>query len=223
MPKATSPILGRWKRARGRTRSASSCFRHPTDSSGGGSRRRRRRLRLAADRAVPVFLGIAKALAHGDGAKAVAKERLEHVPRQVVDGLVDGVVLDLEPLGVGRVLALDGIVPNLLGRLDEVGRVVEVALGVQVEVGDVVAEVVEPRVRRGVAGRVRRPHVRGEVAQDVGNGNLVVDHLVAELGLAERRETLVRPRVAGYLVAFADHAADQVGPRRRRVVDGAFA
>lgn len=64
----------------------------------------------------------------------------EHIVRQVVHGLVVDVVLDVEEavrLDVGRV---DGLVPDVLARLDERRVVHQIALGVEVEVDGVVAE-----------------------------------------------------------------------------------
>lgn len=151
--------------AKVRTASAVRGIRETTggrgDSRGGGSRGGFRgagagRRWDAVNGAVPVLLGVVEAFADGDGAEAVAEERLEHVVGQVVDGLVDGVMLNLEPLGVGRRHALHIVVPDVLGILNEIGAVMEVALSVKVEVGDVVAEIVEVAFTGGVASRVGR-------------------------------------------------------------------
>ena len=66
-------------------------------------------------------------------------------------------MLDLQPLGGGRVGSFDGAIPDVLALLDGVWVVVKVALGVEVEVRDVVAEIAEDGVNLSVAGRVRRP------------------------------------------------------------------
>lgn len=179
--------------------------------------------RAGAWGAVPVLLGVAETLADGDGLEAAREEGVEHVARQIVHGLVDGVVLDLQPLGRLGVLANDGIVPDVLGNLDLAAIVMQVALGIEVEVGNMISKVAEPAVCRAVAGGIRRAHVGWEVAQDIGQRNFVKEHLVTELLLGESRESLMRPGVAGDLVAFVDHALDEGSPRQFWVVDGAFA
>jgi hypothetical protein len=70
----------------------------------------------------------------------VLEQRREHIVRQVIDSLIVDVVLDVEEairLGIGRV---DGLVPDVLGALDQLGVVHQVTLGVEVEVNGVIAE-----------------------------------------------------------------------------------
>lgn len=57
------------------------------------------------------------------------------------------------------------------------------------------------------------PHVSREVTQQVGESDLIVDHLVAELLCADGGESLVGPRVASNLVALGDHALAKVSLR----------
>lgn len=135
-----------------------SCGRSDGDGEGGGSGAGGGRAgagRGIADGAVPVLLGVAEALSDSDGLEAVAEKGLEHVVCQVVDGLVDRIVLDLQPLGVGGVLAFHVVIPDVLGVLNELWAVMKVALSVQVEVGDVVAKVIQVAFTSGVTGGVR--------------------------------------------------------------------
>jgi hypothetical protein len=105
--------------------------------------------------------------------------------------LIDGVVLDAKPLGSAWVATFDIGIPDILGLLDCVGVIVQIALGVKVKVGDMVAEISQPLVGSSVAGRVRRAHISREIAKDIRQSSLQVVHLVKEFGLAESGETLV--------------------------------
>lgn len=108
----------------------------------------------------------------------------------------------------------------VLGDLD-VGELV-VVIRVEVEVRDDVAESLQHVLAGSVAGRVGRAHVGRVLSDDVADGHLVLDHLVVSLSIGDDTEILVRPGVAGYLVALGDHSLDDVGPLRGGV-DGALA
>lgn len=99
----------------------------------------------------------------------------------------------------------------------------KVALSIEVKVGNVIAKLIKPSIGIFIAGRVRRSHVGRKVAQDVGDSNLIVDHLIPELGSAQCCEALVRPCVTGDLVAISDHSPDESRPCCIWVVDGSFA
>lgn len=99
----------------------------------------------------------------------------------------------------------------------------EVSLSVEVKVGNVIAKLIKPSIGIFIAGRVRRSHVRWKVSQDVGESNLIVDHLVPELGPAQRREALMRPCMTGDLVAVSDHSSNESRPCCVWVVDSSFA
>lgn len=99
----------------------------------------------------------------------------------------------------------------------------KVTLSIEVKVCDVITKLIKPSIGIFIAGRVRRSHVGRKVAQDVGDSNLIVYHLVPELGSAQRREALMRPCVTGDLVAVSDHSSDESRPCCIWVVDGSFA
>jgi len=149
----------------------------------------------------------------------VADERLEHVLGQVVDDLPVDVVLDVQEAVDVRVGGVDGAVPDVLADLDLVGLGVQVTLGVEVEVGDMVAQVIHYLLAEGRAAGVGRAHVGREEAEDVVDGDLVVHHLIDDLLLRQLGSILVRPAVAGDLVAFIVHSPDDVRPGSARVVD----
>lgn len=73
----------------------------------------------------------------------------------------------------------------------------------------------------GLALRIRGPHICWVHAKNIGNGALVLSHLLHAHVRGDFVETVVGPGVRGDLVAFIDHSTDQV---RVRVgsVDGAF-
>jgi hypothetical protein len=118
------------------------------------------------------------------------------------------VVLNVEPLGRGRVGRLDIAVPDVLTRLDRVGRCVQVTLAVQIEVGDVVSQRVEHRLTHARADGIRGPHVGREESKHRVESDLVPYHLVSKLSLGELTRVLVRPCVARDLVSFGHHALD---------------
>ena len=173
-----------------------------------GSSRRARPRTGAGPGSVPVLLRIAETLADGDGTVAVADERLEHVFGQVVDDLPVDVVLDVKEAVDARVGGVDGVVPDVLAGLNLVGLGVQVTLGVEVKVGDVVAQVVHYLLAECRAAGVGRAHVGREEAEDVVDGDLVIHHLVDNLLLCQLGSILVRPGVAGDLVAFIVHPLD---------------
>lgn len=125
------------------------------------------------------------------------------------DVLVD-VVLDVQVAAVARRAGQHGLVPKVHAELDLVGLRVEVALGVEIEVGDVVAQVGHLSLALGSADGVRRAHVGREETENVHEGNLVVDHLVLALGERHLIQVLVGPRVAGNLVTIGNHSLEAV-------------
>jgi hypothetical protein len=116
------------------------------------------------------------------------------------------VVLDLQIAVCGWVGVIHGVVPDVLAGLDLLGAVVEIARGVEVEVGDVVAESGQDGLAVFLADGIGGPHVCWEEAEDGVEGDLVPDHLVCELVVGELACVLVRPGVAGNLVSFVMHS-----------------
>lgn len=91
--------------------------------------------------AVPVVGRVAKALADGDGLVAKVGESGKHELSEVVGSLLVDVVANGEPLvvGWGSTSGSDVSFEVVLCVLDLLGSVLVVVIGVDVEVGDVVA------------------------------------------------------------------------------------
>lgn len=73
-----------------------------------------------------------------------------------------------------------------------------------------------------LADGIRRSHVSWEESKNRVERNLIPHHLVGELGVGHLTCVLVRPSVAGNLVALGMHPLDYGGIRRGRIVDHAF-
>jgi hypothetical protein len=155
--------------------------------------------------AVPVAGRVAETFAHGDGAEAGPGEGGEHMVDQLVDDQVVDVVLDVQVAVAAWVGAGDGTGEDVLAALDVVIRGVDVALGVEIEVDDVVTEFGEDGLAVTGADGKGRTHVGGEEAEDRVDGNFVPDDLVPELLVAQLAGVLVRPGMAGNLVAIGVH------------------
>jgi hypothetical protein len=108
----------------------------------------------------------------------------------------------------------------ILGDLDV--RELVVVVGVEVEVRDNVAEVLQHGLTSVVARRVGGTHVSWVLSDNVTDGHFVLDHLVVALGVTDNAQVLVGPCVASNLVAFSYHALDDIGPLRGGV-DGTLA
>jgi len=144
------------------------------------------------------------------------------------------VVSNDKPAGIRGRCRGDVALKEILGVLDQVRRVHEVVLGVEIKVDDVVAKVGHVGLAAGlrIAIRVRRAHVGGEEAQDVVEGDLVVVHLIEALRLGNlvlsldrrrRTEIQMAPRVRDDLVTSRVHTLDQRRPWVVGVVDLALA
>jgi len=120
---------------------------------------------------------------------------------------------------VSRLWATGSLVKDalevVLSDLD-VGELV-VVISVEVEVADDIAECLEHVLAGGIARGVGWAHVCGVFSDDVTDGHLVLDHLVVSLSIRDGTQILVRPGVAGHLVAFGDHAANNIRPLCGRV------
>lgn len=103
---------------------------------------------------------------------------------------------------------------HLFGLVDGRGQVVDGILCVQVKIDPVVSQRVHVRITsRGIAALgVRGPHVGRILANHVGDGPFILDHLRdAHVG-RDHIQAVVRPGVGGYLVPLIDHAPEQVRP-----------
>jgi hypothetical protein len=64
--------------------------------------------------------------------------------------------------------------------------------------------------RLGSAAGVRRTHVRGDFADDVAEGHLVLDHLIVAVLLGDGAQIQMGPGVRGDLVALSVHTLDNL-------------
>jgi len=120
------------------------------------------------------------------------------------------VVLNVQITGVARRSRSHGRIPQVYTDLDLTGIAVEIALSVEVEIGDVVAKVHHQLLAISSANRVRRTHIGRVEAENILQCNLVPNHLVLTLRCRHLVEVLVRPSVASNLVALGDHALDDI-------------
>jgi hypothetical protein len=139
----------------------------------------------------------------------LSKQRLDHVFSQIVRGLLVDIVRNDEPVStVSSLLASNVANKVVLGLLNQIGIVQEIVLGVEIEVNNVVAEVLQICLTVGIAARERWAHVSWEDTQDVVQGDLVVVHLVFPLGRSDGSQVLMSPGVARNLMAGSVHALD---------------
>lgn len=176
------------------------------DTSGRGSRSTGSRV------AVPVGLGLIHAFTHGDTLEATCLEGLDHGDGQVESGELVDVVSDGKLALSGRVGRVHSVAEVVLRDLDPLASELVVIIGIQVEVGDDIAELLHDVLTDFVTRRVRGAHVGRVFANDVADGHLVLDHLVVHLSLGDGGEILVRPSVRGNLVTVGDHTIDDIAP-----------
>lgn len=173
---------------------------------------------------IPVLRIIAETLPNRHRLIASRLERINHELSEIIRRLLVNIMTQLN-VRMRLCIRRHSIGEDVLARLDLGRRVIEIILGVDVEVDDVVAElgdiVQAPRVAR--ARRVGRAEVLGEPAEDVAEGHLVVDELLRADLVRRGGEVLVGPRVRGELVAGGVHPAEDGGIARGLVVDLALA
>lgn len=186
--------------------------------AGAGGARRRGRAPLGL--AVPVRHGITKALAQRHELVAAVLRRLDHVGRQVGDGLLVHVVRK-DNVRVARGIGRHAGAELVLGVLDQHRRVILPVLGVEVGADDVVAQLAHQRLAAGAGAalQVRGPHVSGDPPEDVAEGHFVVDHLGPLDGAVDLVQIAMSPGVAGNVVAGGIHATQHARPAQGRVVD----
>jgi hypothetical protein len=95
----------------------------------------------------------------------------------------------------------------------------QIVLGIQVEVDDMISKGCQVLLANGIATRVRRSHVSWKDTQDVPNGHFVVDHLIRPLSGRNSAEVLMSPSMRRNLVASLVHALNQRRPLRLGVVN----
>jgi hypothetical protein len=125
------------------------------------------------------------------------------------------VVADDKPVTIVWVSAVTGvnaILEVVLGDLDLLWGQLVVVIGIEIEVGNDVAEILHDILAVIIAGRVRWAHVGWVFADDVTDSHLVLDHLVVSLLFGNKTEVLVRPSVGGHLMAVVVHLLDDTRP-----------
>lgn len=113
--------------------------------------------------------------------------------------------------GRGAVLG-DEVLEPVFRRLNLLGLVLVVVVGVDVEVGDVVAEISHVLLAARVFGarRVRWAEVRWDLAEDIANGHFVHDDLVDAILSGNLAQVEMRPSVRCDLVTLRVHALDDL-------------
>lgn len=87
-----------------------------------------------------------------------------------------------------------------------------VVIGIQVKVGDDISKVLHDSLACCVTGRVRWAHICWVFSDDVADGDLILNHLIVALSVGDDTQVLVRPCVAGDLVALGIHSPNNVRP-----------
>ena len=156
--------------------------------------------------AVPVSLGVTEALANGDRLVAELSDGRQHVVGEVVNSLVVDVVTNGQPLrrGSRSTVGSDVALEVVLGVLNLVDIILVVVVGVNIEVGNVVAKIghVLLATRLSCAAGVRRAHVGWLHTDNVDEGLLKTRHLGCKVVGREGAEVLrVGPSVGCDLVA----------------------
>lgn len=171
--------------------------------------------------AIPIFLGILQTFSGRHPLPTFALDRLEQKRTQVRHRWFDYVMLNREEVGSrGNAHQL---LHDLLRLIHIRGENIDGILRVQVEIDPMISQSLHVGVapRRIVALRIRRPHVGRILADHVGDGSFVLDHLLLPHVGRNSRQAVVGPGMGGDLVTFTDHALEQVRPGGRGI-DSAF-
>ena len=165
--------------------------------------------------AVPVSLGVTEALANGDRLVAELSDGRQHVVGEVVNSLVVDVVTNGQPLrrGSRSTVGSDVALEVVLGVLNLVDIILVVVVGVNIEVGNVVAKIghVLLATRLSCAAGVRRAHVGRNLADNVAKSHLVLPHLLLAVSGGDGAQVQVSPGVRCDLVTLSLHALDSSG------------
>jgi hypothetical protein len=164
---------------------------------------------------VPVGLWVTQTISNGNSFVAELSKGRKHILSQVIGRLVEDVMTNGEPfvtlLSSSTVLC-DKALESVFRRLNFFRCVLVIVIGVNVEVGDVIAEIshVLLTTRRGSAARVRRTHVCWDFSEDVSQGHLVHPHLVLAIEGGNLAEVEMRPSVGSNLVTFRVYTFDNI-------------
>ena len=89
---------------------------------------------------IPVFFGVLKTFADCYPAEVVAFEGFEHVLCEIVHALIHGIMLDVKPLVTSRTLTLNGRIPDLFRCTDSIRTIMQITLGIQVKVRNMISQ-----------------------------------------------------------------------------------
>lgn len=97
------------------------------------------------------------------------------------------IMLNLEKVVCVVVRGVNSRVPDILAVLNECWVIIQVALGIKVEIRYMVPQRQQTRLTSAATIRVWRPHVCWEVSQDIPKGHLIIYHLIFESRRIETR------------------------------------
>lgn len=166
---------------------------------------------------VPIFLGILQTFPRGHPLPALALDRLEQKGSQIGHRWLDQVVLNCEEVGSRRLT--QQLLNDLLGLVNLRGQKIDSILCIQVEVSSVISQSLHVSVasRHVVALGIWRSHICRILADHIGDGSFVLDHLLLPQVGRDACQAVMRPGMGGNLVTFIDHPPQQVGPRGRGI------
>lgn len=113
------------------------------------------------------------------------------------------------------------VVDNILGLLNQHGAVMEIILGIQIKVDDVVSKIQEIILTAALCStrRVGWAHVSRNKSKNIAKSHLVPDHLVLALERGDVAKIGVRPGVRGNLVSIGVLTLDDRGPGETSVIN----
>jgi hypothetical protein len=140
-------------------------------------------------------------------------ESVDHEGGKVNDSLVVDIVGERDVGVVGRVVGYGGG-KHILTSLDQSCVVVQVILGINVHINNVVAQIIEEveAARCCRAVEVRGSEVYWEPSEQVAERHLVVDNLGMLDGTVDQREVLVCPTMTRNLMARTVHSLHDCRP-----------
>jgi len=98
----------------------------------------------------------------------------------------------------------------------------EIILGIQIKVNDVIAKGCHVGFASGSAAGVRWPHICRKESEDVVEGNLIVTHLIQALSLSDSGKILMTPSMRSNLMTLRIHTLDKCRPSQTGIVNHAL-
>jgi hypothetical protein len=156
---------------------------------------------------------IAETLSNCHHSESIGLELPEHIFRQVISFLLLNIVADDEPVIESRISGPRQITPDVvLGDLDRGGLGMEIVLGVQVEVYNMISCLLEERRTVSVAAGIRGPHVLRKDSEDISECHFVVVDLILHLLRCDLAKVLVTPGMTTDLMAAQVHSTNNCRP-----------